>query len=334
MSYIRYVLNNPKHKGIQNIDIELIDAEYVDTWKQILKSVCTDLNFNWILERQGQSANDYQAFDFLYNVDRLLVLLVELKTAYEYLGKIENTGSSVWPEPDAFFDETLIVINELIQDPQRFSQDHLNVWHRQFTTLEMRNSAYHLYNGNEDNKKHYFYIQEINRIVHKLELFTYPKLPRIMKYYDKQFGIQFTNANNNALIKNDDCAKVWEYCTDLSTGIFDFETDKYDYDVWLQADILGKDHVKAWVEQDDLTQSDITGNLILTPSLMLDVNKIIKRVYDDKDFRKESKASGKTVDRLPLGNIVKPCGLNEMAGPITVQAILLDNDIIWENYEQ
>ncbi len=318
------------HNRIQNIDIELIDVEYVDTWKQILKSVCTELNFNWILERQSLPVTDHLAFDFLYNVDRLLVSLVELKTAYEYLGKIENTGLSVLPEPDAFFDETLIVINELIQDPQRLSQDHLNVWHRHFTTLEMRNSAYQLYNGNEDNKKHYFYIHEINRIVHILEFITYPKLPRIMKYYDKQFCIQFTNANDNARIKNDDCAKVWKYCTDLSTGIFDFETNNYDYDVWLQADIVGKDHVKAWVEQDDLTQSDITGNHFITPSCMLDIHKIIKRVYDDKDFRKESKASGKTVDRLPLGTILNPETLETYEGTMYVEEIILDGESVWK----
>jgi hypothetical protein len=331
MDRIRYVLKD-KDDALHNLDIELIDSEYVDIWQQTLRKVCAELNFGWSFAEGGNSISDFhtKSPEFIDNINsQKKACLGELITAYEYLIKVENAGMSSWSTaPDAFFADTLLLLEKLYDDLGKVRQHHLNDWHRHFTTLEVRNQPKRLHEGDENCRKHYFYIHEINRIVHNLEFFI-PQTERKIKYSDIYFSINFSNANNNSLVKMDDCAKVWNYCTLLEPGIFDFETDNYDYDVWLQEDIVGKDHKKAWLEYDDLSQSDITGNFHMTPSCLLDINKSYKRVFDDEKFRNESKASGKNVDRLPLGNILNPLDLGQIKTPVHVQEIILDGDTIW-----
>jgi hypothetical protein len=112
---------------------------------------------------------------------------------------------------------------------------------------------------------------------------------------------------------------------------FDFLTEEYHYDVWLNEDIQGKDHIKAWLDHDDLTQSDIWGNSFLTPNIMFDPELCYSTTLDNEEFRKEYIASNKTLNRWPLGNIVSLNNINWsdiMFTPITT--ILLDDNILWE----
>ena len=328
---VRYILKD-KYDNVVNLDIELIDSEYVRIWKETLRKSCAELNFNWSFNICGSWISDFntRSPEFMDKINsQKKACLGELITAYEYLFKVENADmSSCSTAPHAFFADTLLLLEELYDDFGKVRQHHLNDWHRHFTTLEVRNQAKQLFNGNSDSKKYYFYIHEINRIVHKLELLI-PQTERKLKYPEEYFSINFSNANNNSLVKMDDCAKIWNYCVLLEPGIFDFETDDYDYDVWLQEDIVGKDHKKAWLEHDDLSQCDITGNLHITPSCLIDINKLYRRIFDDQEFRKESKASGKTVDRIPLGSIVSPIDPDQLKRSMHVQTINLDGDTIW-----
>ena len=300
MSEITYVLKNSVDYS-DSLTIELLDCEYVDVWKETLRQVCTELNFTWSFLRHGNTiepdALDPSSYTFINHTKPTMEQLIsEMIVAYEYLCTVEHEARSV-------LDVTLKGLRDIAEDVTKLTQNHLNQCHRHFTTLERMEVNQDLCRGNENQRKHYFYIHEINRIVHSLESYTMLKSERYNRYPDLYFSICFTNANDNAFLKNDDCHKVWEYVTRLETGIFDIFKDDYDYDVWLQEDIVGKDQKRAWLDNDDLTQNDITGNLHLTPSLMLDINKLHKRIYDDENFRADSKASGKTVDRLPLGKI-------------------------------
>lgn len=302
MSKLTYVFKNSVD-FTSSMDIELIDCEYVNVWKDTLIQVCTDLNFNWgwirhnrpaLREDMDPSCDRFKG----YIKPKMDTLIEEMIVAYEHL-------STTQPDVRSVLNVTLNGLRNLSKDVTKLTQHHLNECHRHFTSLGSLpiGNPRHMTNADEDQRKDYFYIQEINRIVHCLETFTMYKLERHLKFPDPYYSISFTNANDNAYFKKDDCPKVWNYVKLIEPGCFDLFTENYDYDVWLHEDIFGKDLKRAWIDEDDLTKDDITGNLLLTPSIMVDVNKLCKRVFDDESFRKELKESGKTVDRLPLGNI-------------------------------
>lgn len=332
MSELTYVFKNSDDLE-DSLVIELIDSEYVDAWKETLIQVCTELNFCWSFYRHGNIADyldiDTTTYEFKYHIKPTMEsLLAEMIVAYEFLCTVEQ-------EARAVLNVTLSGLRNISRDVRTLTQHHLNECHRHFTTLELLEANKDLCRGNEHQREHYFYIHEINRIVHALENYTMGKLARHKKYPEKYYSISFTNANDNAFLKSDDCHKVWQYVKRLEPGTFDIFTNDYDYDVWLQEDIVGKDQKRAWLDHDDLTKDDITGNLHLTPSLMLDVNKLHKRIYDDEGFRTASKASGKTVDRLPLGRIISQLdsqflySTNPDFNRTYIEEIILDGETIY-----
>jgi hypothetical protein len=113
---------------------------------------------------------------------------------------------------------------------------------------------------------------------------------------------------------------------------FDFNNSSYDHDVWLTDDILGKDHFKCWFEEDDPINDDITGNLLLTPNITLDPNKIFKQTLDDIEFQKFVTNSNKKLNRFPLGDILN---INEIPWQNITECQLknieLDGNILWNN---
>lgn len=293
------------------ISIDLLDNQFVKEWKKYLRTVMSRVS-KWHAVVCANNRRYKTDADILEN-------LTKLKESYSFF--ITHYMGD--------FSAEIIEIDKLIETPSNITQDHLNRWHRHFTGLEMKycQSDYRT-TTNADPELVKEAIHNVNRYVHVSEGATYYKTPRRIALGETiQYAIQFTNANHYG----DDKDNVWAIVAPLSDGIYDWRTDAGDYTVWMNEDILGKDQMKAWLDHDPLSYYDVTGNLFMTPSIMLDPNKMFYKVLIDKEFQEESIASGKTVDRPPLGNIVNINIDWESILGASVTRIKLDNDIIWED---
>ena len=200
--------------------------------------------------------------------------------------------------------EPLGMLDECLENPEKLNQHHLNVWHRWFTRLA---GAYFQENitipPSLTRDELYHAIHAVNGNVHVLEKYTYSDLQnRRSMEPTLQYSTQCHNAHNLSNLTNG----VWApgYTELLEPGGYDFRTQEYRFSVWLHEDIQGKDQMKAWLDHDDLNMEDITGNLIMTPNVTFDPNMTYARIIDNPEFRKQSDACGKTLDRYPLGNII------------------------------
>ena len=286
-----YTFLTEKQKNF-DIKIKLIDSDVVKIWRMVLyESLLRVPSTRWFTLSLASNNR--------YNSDhQIRVALSKLHNAFIFIQKRNLMD----------FNSEISQIESLLSYPELLEQSHLNRWHRYFTTLENK------YSRRDENLPPntimddlYEYIHDINEGVHVCEGYTYWKLPRRFHFKDpRQYAVQFTNANNHSYFNDKEGNhNVWDHCKSLFGYVYDSNTDpnNNDYTVWLNEDIVGKDQIKAWLDHDDLSQSDVTGNLVATPNVIFDPNKLYQRVLNDEEFRKESKLSGKTVDRFPLGNI-------------------------------
>lgn len=301
----------------KSIHIKLLNNLFVNEWKIYFKNILKKVNLDWHLV---QCANNER-----YKTDdQVKEYLSGLLSSYNFFNK-NNMGDYI---------NEVENIYKLIENPQDITQHNLNIWHRHFTSLEMKYSIKEYQTTTDiDTKLVMTMIQEVNRYAHMLEGATYYKTPRRMMFENnQQYAIQFTNANQ-ANNNNYNKIEVWTELQRLDEGIFDWRCDDYHHTVWINEDILGKDQMKAWLDHDDLREFDITGNLNMTPSIMLDPHRLYEKVLNNSDFRKESLSSGKTIDRLPLGDIVETdIDYQEFLGAKIIY-VKLDDEIIWEKNE-
>lgn len=306
-----YHIRTPDNVDVK-IKIKLLDTEFVNKWKTYLKNIMSQVHLNWLVVKCGDNKR--------YRTDnKIREFLVHLKLSYSLLN--ENALGE--------YEDELQSINSLLKNPSDIDQSMLNHWHRQFTALELLHSR----NGyviptNIDPNLVRNAIHNINKFVHLLEGATYYKTPRRMDLgITTQYAIQFTNSTN----PDDNAKSVWDLSDRLNIGIFDWNKEDINHTVWLNEDILGKDQMKAWLDHDDLTQWDCTGNFVITPSIILDPNRLYYKVFNNPEFQAESIACNKTVDRPPLGNIINIDEIEWSTVPgSTVIKIELDGEILWE----
>jgi len=312
---IYYVVVN--RRKLVEVKIDLLSNPFVESWKKcLIKSHRVAPKLSWEITSLGQDQVDeipYHLEDFIKeNLENLLI-------SFEYLHKrnIEDYSREIQR------------LKFLIHDDwTELDQDDLNIWHRHFTGLATKFQ-------DKQHRKPVMWnrIHDINRHVHRCEEFTYSKLGK-----RKQFGpspmysISSYNANheiNDDLVKINKVAQAFELGED--SKIFDCFTESSDYTVWLHEDILGKDQMKTWLDDDDLTQYDCTGNLMMTINVTIDPNKFYHRVLTNPDFRDASRRSGKFVNRPPLGNVVdiENIDFQEIYSSGEVIAIELDEQPLW-----
>lgn len=312
---LKYITSNDS-----TVEIELIDNEFVNNWIDYLKATttrCPDLN--WSFTHHPVSAT--------HDTGEHEDTLTALRDIFKFLHTNLNYDLS----------KDIADAESFIKRGHEIEQSYLNTWHRHFTTIA---SAYYRNGLTDFNIPDRSKIQEIydnfhaiNQHVHHLEHITYSKLSRRNSMVAKsQYGAVCTDATSPESLA-DGQEKLWSGSGNIIMikDSFDFLTEEYHYDAWLNEDIQGKDHIKAWLDHDDLTQEDIWGNSFLTPNVMLDPQLCYSTTLDNEEFRKEYMASNKTLNRWPLGSIVYPENVNwdEIAfTPITT--ILLDNKIIWK----
>jgi hypothetical protein len=229
------------------------------------------------------------------------------------------------------FDDIVTELKTLVINPQLVEQTHLNKWHRIFTRLEHKYLKLEAPMDQQINKTEFWqYVQDINTFTHKLETYTYPREERRIPYLGQcQYSIQFTNANNLNYIKAGifDEQNIERIPKEF---VFDIKTDNFDYDVWLHEDITGKDQMKAWLDRDNLNEFDITGNILMTPSITLDPHRIYPSILKTEEFRIESVASNKPVNRYPLGIIINKDKIDwEKFINCKVTKIRLNDKVLW-----
>jgi hypothetical protein len=308
---LEYLIKTLDSKEVQ-VKIKLLDNQFVKSWKDYLRFLFPKVTIDWHVV--GCANNRRYKSD-----DDVVKCLLELKQSYTIFQN-NQMGDFV---------EELKIIESLITTPSELSQANLNKWHRHFTDFVKQ---YHPINysviTHESPGVISKAIQDVNQYVHQLEGATYYKEPRRIEMGTvMQYAIQFTNANHPDDNKDD----VWVYRYKLDPGLFDWQKDSYDHTVWLNEDILGKDQIKAWLDNDGLGYSDITGNLEMTPSIMLDPQRVFSRVINNTEFQQESKASGKTLDRFPIGDILNDdiSDWDTILGG-TLLEIKLDNETLWK----
>lgn len=274
----------------KQVMIELLDYAFIRRWIEYLDKISGRCpNINWYIGGLNDSSGRRLPENNVYDLLRLrdCFNLINRNGLADLANEITN-------------------LERLMAFPDRVTQHHLNTWHRIFTGLEMQylKKGATLPNGlvRDDIWQT---IQDINTYTHHMELWTYRRMPKRQQFMEyRQHSIQFTNANNLAYLKKENQVFGKNNIEFIEPGGFDFFTQNYNATVWLHEDITGKDQMKAWLDDDDLKEDDITGNLLMTPSVTLDPQRLYIKILENEDFRQQSKASGKTLDRYPLGNIV------------------------------
>lgn len=299
----------------QQIRIELLDKPFTRRWVEYMIKLSNRVpKINWYMTSQAS------------NVRHMVP-----PTTNFHVQKMQNSFAYFQTHKVGDFTKELEEINWLLENPTELKQSHLNKWHRWFTTLATRFFGYGPEPIPETATRDdlYFAVHDLNGHAHRLEEYTYFDLERrrIFPIKCMQWSTQAHNAHNLANLQN----HIWDDMLDLETGTFDFFKESYHHTVWMHEDIQGKDQMKAWMDHDELYHEDITGNLFMSPNVTFDPLKIYSTILDREDFRKESLASGKTLDRPPLGDIINITEVdwNNMVN-YNVVSIMLDGKVLWE----
>lgn len=301
----------------KSINIELLNTDFVNYWKDYFVSIIAKVpQINFFGSGINYNSKHLEPKD-------LIVPLLQLRKSFSYFENLELED----------FTDVILEIEQLAVNPDQIRQHHVNKWHRLFTTLEGKYLSIPKKFFTDVTKfdELWNYVQNINLYSHAMEGHTYPLLERRKKYENKeQISLLHTTAYTVELapdvfsVENIRWIKGWS---------FDFLNEEYHHTVWLHEEITGKDQMKAWLDHDDLTEFDITGNKLMTPSITLDPDMIYPGILDNEEFRKESISSGKKLDRYPLGNIVN---IEEISNWEEIRfskiiSIDLDNKRIWSD---
>lgn len=302
----------------KQISINLLDTNFVRVWKEYLQDLSMSCpKIKWYIA----AIND-TSIHRCYKLNQEDLTKIKQSFSYFVLHDLKN------------FKEEIKLLDFLISNPNLVSQEHLNLWHRIFTSLEKNFlQEYNKIVETLDRNELFKYIQDINTYTHKMEMYTYQFLPKRKEFYEKQYSIQFTNANNLNYLDEDNQVFSIKNIRFIKDFEFDFFNEEYHSNVWLHEDITGKDQMKAWLDEDDLSEFDITGNMLFTPSITLDPYNIYSRILDNDDFRKKSLNSRKKLNRFPLGNIKDCQSIDwEEFYKSKVSNIILNDNVLWGPY--
>lgn len=288
MLIYNYITNN---KETKQISIELFNTDFVNYWVQYLDRISGKCpRVDWYIAGLNNCKWKRNPVDNVFD-------LLKIRDSFNFINRngLENLADEI------------TVLERLMAFPDKVNQQHLNKWHRIFTNLEMTYlKLQKKYPEHLDRKEIWQNIQDINMYVHHMESWTYHHVERRIPYLKHmQYSIQFTNANNLSYTKPENQVFSEKNIEWIENFEFDFSNENYNATVWLHEDITGKDQIKAWLDEDNLNEFDITGNLLMTPSITLDPNMLYKQILDLPEFRKDSIKSNKKLNRFPLGNIIK-----------------------------
>lgn len=255
------------------LEIEVSDSTFAQQWFSYAQALTRD---NFYLTRAWPMTPDVD----LRNAGKAYIDLVRA---------VDYVSTNI---PDFDWTETKHALSQVLLDK---NQQHCNTIHRAFTFMTLQGHLKKFYTPELDKQVHV-----INSAVHELEsLYTYQKLDTRQRFNGRVQQVLFTDAGN---MEGKDFS-VWN--TAIPDWCFDHRTQDTNYNVWLNEDILGKDLVRCFLDNDDPNNPDITGNLFLTPSLYIDVDSVYSKVLQSPEFNEwhQRLCPNKTLNRYPIGNV-------------------------------
>lgn len=252
------------------LNIELNPTAFVNKWIHYMNSLNSiSYTIEYRDHRGGEDPLGYE-----YSINLLESALIDCSASYYDFSKS---------------------LNALNLFKQEQKQEYLNIIHRDFT--------HSIIYGHITIKDTFLYkrTHDINEAVHRLEGYTFLNCNRRKKFGDIDYYLYFTNANN----MDKDFSPFTKAKAKIPNWIFNHRTEDTNFNVWLNEDILGKDLIRCFLDDDDPNNIDITGNQFLTPNIIIDVNNMYHTILQSKSFNKWYKrfCSGKKLNRWPLGKI-------------------------------
>jgi hypothetical protein len=257
---------------------------------------------------------------------------------YRYLEKLRGFSKGLAKLHDAFeflhyfnlgnYEKELADLAFLIKNPKELRQSHLNIWHRHFTTQATEWYSKRMVAPEGLSQETFDAIHTLNQYVHDLEILTYIHLKNIDVIKGKI--VSYINCTDSREFEISD--SLFNETNTIYTDPFEFDpsTDSYRHTVWLNEDIKGKDQFKAWLEEDDLTASDCTGNLFLTPNLVLDPDYVFATIIENPSWQEQHAKSGKSLNRWPVGDILNLESIDwSILSDAVVQSVVLDEKTLW-----
>ena len=207
------------------------------------------------------------------------------------LDLIENSLIDIGSSYDLNFSDAIIKTAEQKKTSPKISQEYCNYIHRIFTRLMNNQNVTGMLPIFQNNAL-FNNIHNLNDAVHRLETMSSFKLSKRRKEFYMMPVVHLSvpkfSFNNKQWIKNSFYPII----------------ESYDYTVWLNEDILGKDMIRSWLDYDNNQCDDITGNLFFTPSLLIDPFKTMKQIIDKSEWKDYYNNTYKTLNRFPIGNLV------------------------------
>lgn len=278
----------------KQIKIKLLDKPWVDQWKTYVYELYERVPYLKI-------SLDHTVWNNMHHTTPSKTLLEELKDALIYFKSFSQYD----------FSKGVTEIDQYIKDPSSITQQFLNYTHRCFTSVatDFYNRTIILPEGiTRDDMFHSMHV--LNDNTHKLESITYKKSIRRHQCRHGEYFTFTTENINSAMHKQNDKSPWLTNGVQLINSEFDYLVEDYHHNVWLNEDIQGKDQFKCWLDEDDLTCDDITGNILVTPNLILDRYNTLTGILDNKDFQAEYKKLNKKLNRFPIGDIVNIDDIN------------------------
>jgi len=305
-----------------SIEIALLDNAFVDRWKRYMQDISVrlpEIKWNFYLGRcMASRLQDIGFYRYLEKLRGFSKGLAKLHDAFEFLHYF-NLGN---------YEKELADLEFLIKNPKELRQSHLNIWHRHFTTQATEWYSKRMVAPEGLSQETFDAIHTLNQYVHDLEILTYIHLKNIDVIKGKI--VSYINCTDSREFEISH--SLFNETNTIYTDPFEFDpsTDSYRHTVWLNEDIKGKDQFKAWLEEDDLTASDCTGNLFLTPNLVLDPDYVFATIIENPSWQEQHAKSGKSLNRWPVGDILNLESIDwSILSDAVVQSVVLDEKTLW-----
>jgi len=299
-----------------SIQIKLLNNSFVATWKDYVTRTSKRIpHLVW-------SFHPHHVTQQLATNVNYKIFILNLLKSFILLGKHYQID----------YNKEIVELKSLLIDYSNLTQQHLNNWHRHFTSLAKSLNPFvstTTFTDTPTDKIHHA-IHELNNNSHLLETLTYPNLSRINKLVPNQMYYGLHASSTRHLEDNE---AIWGTETvEYIKEEFDFNNSSYNHTVWITDDILGKDHFKCWFEEDDPSNDDIGGNTLMTPNITLDPNRVFQKTIENSEFQKFVTNSNKKLNRYPLGDIenIDEIDWNKITN-FKLKSIELDGDILWKS---
>lgn len=300
MTTIEFVADDENY-----VEIELVENEFTQQWLEYFQRKYQILNFR-IIRRPTQISSDWEGFQHSIQ-DNIGDWLFRIRDGLEF---VDRELELKIPDAIRTINQTIDLFNGLPAGQTGYFPiplRYLNLWHRVFAEcmmdLQPRLTKFNLVDRDINSRK---LVDDINNGVHEIEKYCTIEENRRRKKYHKYdiFAVEVVSSIDENILLVDE---IFGRGRETIKYHYDHKKDDHwQYNVWLNEDIAGKDMIRCWLDHDDMMQHQITGNLMMTPSIQFDPGRLMNQVLDDPDFDSEymSENNHKTLDRAPLGKIV------------------------------